>query len=436
MAFAILVPFLLIVALGGGSARFDTQSVILVRLAAVCFIMALAFMNGRQLFAGPKAPLWFALAAAGLVALQLVPLPPGIWTALPGRGFVAEAAAVAGIDQPWRPITMTPGPTMNSLAALIVPIAALLGVRLLGRWGRQRLIVLIFGLILVSAVLAMLQVADGPNSPLRTYRFTNEEFGVGLFANRNHQAMLIATGFPILAYFNERYGVPGRKLPVALLTIGAGLFLLTTILVTGSRMGLLLGAIAIALSALNLAASRRISRRSLLGAAAATAAVAGTLLALGLSQAKSLSRLMTLDPSDDLRFVLLGDFMKMAKEFFPFGSGFGSFPYVYPHFERLETMSPKYVNHAHDDLLEIVIEGGLAPLLLLVLFLGWLVARAFRTYRGRDGSDAESAARLGIAATVLLLLGCLTDYPLRTPLMAVLFVCYCSFALPSRATRN
>ncbi|MBW7449480.1 hypothetical protein C0101_015670, partial [Staphylococcus aureus] len=44
-----------------------------------------------------------------LVFLQLLPLPPGLWEALPGRQPFMQAAAVSGQPQPWRPLAIVPG---------------------------------------------------------------------------------------------------------------------------------------------------------------------------------------------------------------------------------------------------------------------------------------------------------------------------------------
>ena len=54
-----------------------------------------------------RVPLILLGALAALMAIQLIPLPPGIWTALPGRERYLEAAAAIGIPQPWRPISLT-----------------------------------------------------------------------------------------------------------------------------------------------------------------------------------------------------------------------------------------------------------------------------------------------------------------------------------------
>src|SRR4028119_1733733 len=55
---------------------------------------------GRTLLS--LALLWFAVAL-----LQLVPLPPALWSVLPGRGPVVEGFLLRGELLPWLPLSLT-----------------------------------------------------------------------------------------------------------------------------------------------------------------------------------------------------------------------------------------------------------------------------------------------------------------------------------------
>src|SRR3546814_7096221 len=57
-----------------------------------------------------------------LVLLQLGPLPPGLWTALPGREFLLSAPLS---QETWRPWSLTPSTTINAPSSLIVPVVTL-----------------------------------------------------------------------------------------------------------------------------------------------------------------------------------------------------------------------------------------------------------------------------------------------------------------------
>ena len=101
------------------------------------------------------------------------------------------------------------------------------------------------------------------------------------------------------------------------------------------------------------------------------------------------------------------------------GAGYGSFPQVFHLFENPEQVGAVFANHAHTDLLEFILEGGVPAVLLLVAFLIWFAVRVASVWlldRQRD----PLAQGASIAALVILLHS-LVDYPLRTGAIAALF---------------
>lgn len=427
--FVLLMAFFAILALGGGSARFDVQSVLFVRGAAILLIlMAFLLHKDWSLIANWRVTLAIS-AIVAIVAVQVIPLPPTIWAQLPGRDPFVPAAALAGIEQPWRPISVTPGATLNALVAWLVPVAAFIGVRCLGRVGRSRLLAAFLILIVISGMIGMMQVAGGPTSPLRLYRITNPDHAVGLFANRNHQAFFLALGFPLLFAVLGRVRSSQSLIPRIVLG-SASLLLLTMIWMTGSRMGVILSLVSITVSALTfphvISKDGRILRNFLI----ASSLVLAIMFALGLFQSEAITRMMAQDPAQDLRVLLWGDLVKLMGDYFPVGSGFGSFPVIYQHVERAEMLDPRYVNHAHNDLVELAIEGGLAAISLALAFLAWWIAFVVRAYRNpKRGSGTVVRAKVAAIGTGLLLLSCLTDYPLRTPLLSAVFAVFCGLML-------
>lgn len=425
--------FLVLVALGGGTARADALSLLYVRPAAILTLVGL-FLIDRDLASLPgRRVLYFIGAVFGLVIVQLVPLPPSLWTELPGRELALEGDRIAEIGLVWRPISLAPGATLNSLAALFVPLAALAGCLSLSQRGTFGLMMAILTLVGVSAVLGIVQVAGGPGSALRFYEVTNTDSAVGLFANRNHQALFLTFGFPILAELGRNIGAR-RGLKARDLAIGGFIiiFLVAAVFATGSRAGILLTLASLVLSIRIFGGPRLLSGRSLLIGAAALAAMVLALLAAGIGNSRALERLTENVVANDPRFVLIGDFDAMMADTFPFGTGLGSFRHVFPTYERAETMEPGYINHAHNDLLQAIIEGGLPALVLLLLFLYWFfrIARVIHGLkRGRD----TNAAQVGMTCAILVLLASLFDFPLRAPFIAALFALFCGWML--RANR-
>ena len=81
-----LVPFyvLLCILLGGSSLQL-WQSGVLQLLGILLIGAVLTFPRTERAGSGARILIGLAIAALVLVVLQLLPLPPGLWTSLPGR---------------------------------------------------------------------------------------------------------------------------------------------------------------------------------------------------------------------------------------------------------------------------------------------------------------------------------------------------------------
>ena len=62
------------------------------------------------------------------------------------------------------------------------------------------------------------------------------------------------------------------------------------------------------------------------------------------------------------------------------------------------TVTVAWVNHAHNDYLELLLETGLAGLLLILAFLTWFVVQAARVWRSPFSSLFAKAATIAAAA--------------------------------------
>ncbi|NJM51853.1 MAG: hypothetical protein HC843_14105 [Sphingomonadales bacterium] len=270
--FYILAFFLAFVFLTGGSSRDDVQSLIILRPAAVIFAAYALTVADFSEWKGRLFPLYILLALAALMVIQLIPLPPSLWTQLPERELFKDIAVLAGIDQPWRPLSIAPSRTLNSLFSLSVPLAALFLYLNLPNEMRFRAIILIMIFILFSALLAIGQIAGPSKNALYLYRITNFNSPVGFFANRNHQASLLAALILLLGWYGGI--INAQKLRGNVRAFGAILaiiVILPLIFITGSRAGLILSGAALpaaiwfffkGLSTMRLMLERRLNRNS------------------------------------------------------------------------------------------------------------------------------------------------------------------------------
>jgi O-antigen ligase len=423
--FGLFAGFVFLCMLGGGGARADILSLLYVRPAAILLVAAMLVLPGKVDLKSVLVPLLLCLAFCALMAAQLVPLPPPVWQALPGRALFAEAASLSGQPQPWRPLSIAPDLTLNSLAAMVVPVAGLLGFAALDGHRRRLLLPVLIGAALLSALLGFLQLSGGANSPFYLYRVTNDDSAVGLFANRNHNAALLAMALPMLATWAATGPGPLRlKGTRTIAAAAAGVFLVSAIISTTSRAGLGFGALGALAAWVLYVQQARIAgelrkgwRAILLG----LGAIAGMVVALALLQrASSLERLFGDEAGSDWRTQNFGYLTKLAGDMQPLGTGFGAFDPFWRIHEPHGSLTPQYLNHAHNDLIELAITGGLPALALLGAGLVWLLLAIWRVVRPWRAAERHILfARLGAAMLAILLLWSLIDYPLRTPSLAL-----------------
>lgn len=420
LSFALLLVLLGVLWVAGGSSRADASGQVVVR--GVCWtLLIIAILFGqRPSFTTAKPILLLLLMAILLALLQLVPLPPNIWLSLSGREIFAAAAL--GQDQPWRPLSIVPSATVNAVSSLIVPLTTLVLAMGLKKDERLLLPAVILCFVMISTLLALLQFSGSRfDNPL-----INDVHGYvsGIFANQNHFALLLAIGCllaPAWAFSDRRRS--RWRGPVAL-----GLLLLfsLTILATGSRAGLLLGLVAIGIGILIAwngvrdAASRapRWVFPALIASIIGLIAIA-ILASVAADRAVSINRMLELDPLQDMRSRGLPTVLEMIRIYFPYGSGFGAFDPIFRIHEPFGLLKVRYFNHAHNDYLEIALDGGLPGLLLLVGGLLWWGIASFRLWR----TDAANAlAKAGSATLLLVFVASAFDYPARTPTIMAMII--------------
>ncbi len=431
-----LAAFLALVFLSGGASRVDEQVLLLLRPLSVVACAIAVLTIRRNHFEGRGWLMGGIISIILLCILHLVPLPPGLWKSLPGREIIAEIDRTTGLGAVWRPLTITPMNSWYALISLATPLAVLLlGVQL-ARDDLYRLLPLLIGLGAISGFIGMLQVIGDPRGPLYLYRITNNGTAVGLFANRNHAAVFLACLFPMLAvYASIASGTVDRQRMRQFAAIACGIVLVPLVLVTGSRSGLLMSVPALATAALlyRKPVEGRSVRRGdtgfklgavhIVGAAAILSLI---LLTIFFSRAEALDRLFEQSTAEELR----GDFwqagIEMIWKYFPAGSGMGSFVEVYQLDEPLRYLNANYVNHAHNDWLEIALTGGLPAILILAAAILFYAVRTIRLWRRSDRDRrAVKMARLASVLIAIMAFASAADYPLRTPIMMAVFAVFC-----------
>ncbi len=398
--------------------------------------------GGRQ----ARAIMLVCVFGAALPIAQLLPLPPALWTALPGRADFAQTLSAAGIEVGWMPLSLVPSGTWLSALALVPPVAVLLSAVQLG-YADRRLPVLVLVIAGVGgAILGLVQLAQGPASPLRFYAFTNTTEAVGFFANRNHYAALLYCLVPFAGAWSiaamAKAGQAGsyrssRVLPhliVAMIGIAVVAVLVAAVAMARSRAGLglmlvaLLGTLAMAYAVPSVIADPSpAARRNVVARVISWLMLAAIGLAAAFAAQSALPRLRERFSADllDGRMPLMRNTLDAAMAYMPFGSGMGTFVQVYPAFEKAsDGFIHAYVNRAHNDFLELWLEAGVAGLVAMLLFLVWVAFACIRVWRRGLPGAAHEDRLLACSATlalVLLLVHSSVDYPLRTTALMAVF---------------
>lgn len=359
------------------------------------------------------APLWVGL-------LQLLPLPASVWAALPGRAEWAgwmPAAGVAAHDS-WRPLSLVPDATWSSaLAGLPLAACFALALTLSARQlrGFARLWI---ALATVQAVMGLLQLG-----PLPGLRFDSLFGGaIGTFANNNHFASFIVMTLPLVVMELRRalYEADNRRQQRSAALWGLLLFvLLPAWLAAGSRGAMATGVLVLAATWLLLPVSRE-SKRARWQTTGFVAALLLALAAVGLDGVgRFFGERLVADAS--VRSLVREATWQAAMDFWPVGSGLGSFGAVFVHYQPATIA--ELVPHAHSDYVQLLMELGVLalPLAAAALYVGvqrirvlWAAARS-----GALDDEGRRLAACGLGLLALLL-HVWVDFNLRIPANAML----------------
>ena len=403
---------LLSVLLGGASSAGFLGNLVL----QVSAVVVLAWLCLRGGFGG-RTNRSIASAAALFILIgivELVPLPQALWSHLPFRELVSENLALAGARPGWMPLSLTPHATLASLLSLL-PAAAMGAFVLDDRRGGAFLPAAVVAAAVTSVFLGIGQAAGGRDSALYLYEVTNEGWSVGFFANKNHLATLTLSSLPCLAalYAGEGgHGAPAPSLGRTIAISTIGIFLVAGTLITGSNAGLLLVLPVIIASLMILGNLRLRIRIFLLTVGLATSALICAYLFW--PSGAAMIRQATGEVQDRQEIWAQG--WKILLESFPSGTGLGSFSAIYALFDNSSDVTEFFINHAHNDYLELTVELGVVGVILVLCFLYWWSTTALKIWK--------SDARLPKAATLvsaIVLVHSSVDYPVRTAAIMVIF---------------
>jgi len=374
-----------------------------------------------------------ALATA-LVLLQLVPLPPELWKGLPARQALATAVGLIGLPNHWRPVTLAPDETQGSVLFLLAPAGMFLGCLQCHARERQWLVLAAICVALLSLVVGAVQMAGGAGGHAQFYSNATSGVPNGFFANRNHQAAFMIAAVGLSAALVGRYELPLSLERRPYVTVALMLVFAVSAAATLSLAGLLLlGPVLVVATVILQGRLSSLNPRVRLAIPVVTAiGVAAVFIVLQFGA--HIDRFVDNGMGALGRAQVMTNVVAAGRTFQPVGSGLGTFDMVYRSVEPLDQIGPEYLNHVHNDYVELWLEGGWPAVTLIAAALLWWGFGAYAAWFGPSRADA-AMARSGSLITAALLIQSAFDYPLRTPALAVVFAFACALMLPSPLIR-
>jgi O-antigen ligase len=432
-----VVPgYILLCLVLGGSAQGIWANMVL-QLLAIAVIAWSLFAKPPGRVSKSARPLF---VIAGLMALliiaQLIPLPPGLWSRLPGRSQIMDSFVLLDLPQPWLPISLTPYGTIATAMTLLPPIAVLMGMLVARAYRTSWICFAILIGTLAAVLLGALQVAGPPSAASPWYLYDHTNFGVatGFFANSNHMAALILVSIPffigVIADLRAKARNSGTVVPIGLLTITGVVVLLVSILLNGSFAVLLLGPPVLLTSSLMLMPTRLRIRLPLI-----TIVLISLVGAVGLTLSSFEDRVAVANQASfEGRWAIWSNTIPAIEENWATGTGISSFRKIYGRYEDHSEVDRTVTNHAHNDYLEIVLETGVAGIILLIGFFIFWGGRALAAW---GSTPADRYAQAAAIASAAMLVHSLVDYPMRTAaLSAVMAACLAMMATRQKPARH
>jgi O-antigen ligase len=287
-----------------------------------------------------------------------------------------------------------------------------------------------FTLIGFGALYAFFALAQQLNPNGKIFWFYTPRFHgsiYGSYVNHDHYAGLMEMLVPLPLVVSMGHLFRGGK---RALVAFCAVLMASTIFLSGSRGGMIAFVVEIVLfGALTFMQNR--NPRVALGMVALCALALGFLVFLG--KGKVLGRLGDLAPG--IRLNITQDCLRMFLHHPVSGWGLGTFPTVYPSYRSFYTNL--FVNEAHNDYAQLLVETGVLGFGLMVWFLISLYRRGLPTSRRWEFKWDGALSLAALMGSTGILFHSFVDFNLQIPANAAMFYVLCALAaseLPSASS--
>ena len=348
-----------------------------------------------------------------LFLIELLPVPIHTLQKITPLKFYTDALLNADPNAlgQWRPMSLDPNLTLQCLLNLVAPLAVFMATLKQAREDVTKVATFLVGVTILEALYGLTQVASGTVSATGTFNYRNAFAG--------YLVMSLSLSLGLTAGYLNRFG--GKVLHLLqgeiswrLSLTGLALVVLPlTIIFTQSRMGMMTGLLLLGLSFV--AFGRKLAMKKLL-AIFFMGGLFFVTLALMIGVVPSLNRFIEQDAMHDLRWPIFKATLLGIGQFFPFGSGPGTFSEVFLRFQLDPVLAGVFINHAHNEYLEWIFEGGAIAVLAVILFVVIYLAQWLKVVTSKHAWRRLDFLRVGAGlGTLMMMIHCLVDYNLHVP---------------------
>jgi O-antigen ligase len=278
------------------------------------------------------------------------------------------------------------------------------------------LVMIVFGACYAFFALAQELTANG-----KIFWFHSPQFGgsiYGSYVNHDHYAGLMEMLVPLPFVVSMGHLLRGGQ---RVLVAFCAVLMASTIFLSGSRGGMLAFVLEMVLFAA-LTLGKRRSPRIALGSTAVCVFILALLIFLGKGQV--LGRLGDLSPG--IRLNITKDSLRMFSQRPIWGWGLGTFPTVYPSFRSFYTNL--FVNEAHNDYAQLLVETGLLGFALMLWFVISLYRHGLPTSRRWEFKWDGAVSLAALLGCTGILFHSFVDFNLQIPANAAMFYMLCGLA--------
>ena len=335
---------------------------------------------------------WVLWALILAPALYLIPVPADVRLLLPGQGDYYLALQAVGAEG-WVSVSLDASSTLKALAVLLIPVVVFALTRALRARDLSRLVGVLLLIAAFQAGIGLIQFGVAAD-PQNFWHFGEPpgHNARGTWSSRNNfagflnLALMMAIAFFMATLGRHRQQMTNESFRDRLVYWSTwqghrafvygfiALLVLTAIVFTRSRMGIMTSMLGVMLATVFFA--RRIggdNAYGLTGTILAGVLGVGTTIGLG----PVLARFSQADPLADGRSYIFDGAFQGIGHFFPLGSGPGTFVEVFPRFQAWE-MATVTINRAHNSYLEWLFTMGMPAAVLMAVLLFLFVRQWFR----------------------------------------------------------